>query len=436
MLGGRLAWLLAAGLAGEVSAGQVKLDVSMANPFLLAGPKQTTYLKVGLTGFEMNSSETRTPANLAIVLDKSGSMQGEKIRRAKEAATMAVERLGRNDIVSVIAYDSTVSVLVPATKATDQKTIRAGIERLEAGGSTALFAGVSKGADEVRKFLAKNRTNRIILMSDGLANVGPDTPGELGDLGASLAKEGISVTTIGLGLGYNEDLMAQLARRSDGNHAFVEESKDLAKVFKSELGDVLSVVAKEVVVRIVCGDGIRPLRVMGREGEVSGQRVTASLSQLYSSQEKYVLVEVEVPEGKGGTAIEVAKVDVSYANMATLTTDSLTSTIRVRYTDSREEVAGAMKKDVMVAAVMQVATDHNRKAVDLRDQGRIDEAEGILRENVAYLKRNAEALGSDELRHYGIQNDADASNLRGDRWNEQRKFMRRYQHMNATQQTW
>ncbi len=251
-------------------ASQVKLDVSLGNPTLIAGRKQTTYLKVGLTGFEMSGKAKRTPANIALVIDRSGSMQGEKIQQAKEAARMAVDRLNGDDIVSVIVYDDTVNVLVPATKASDRSTILAGIERIKAGGSTALFAGVSKGAAEVRKFLSRERVNRIILLSDGLANVGPDTPGALGDLGSSLSKEGISVTTLGLGLGYNEDLMMQLAQRSDGNHAFVEHPRDLVKIFNYEFGDVLSVVAQEVLVTIECGEGIRPVKVLGRRADIAG----------------------------------------------------------------------------------------------------------------------------------------------------------------------
>src|SRR6185295_3315468 len=135
------------------AAEQVKVDVALAKPYLLAGQKQTNYLRVGLTGIPINDSGRRTPVNVAIVLDKSGSMTGEKLRKAKEAALTSIGRLGPNDIVSVIAYDDAVNVLIPATKMSDPLVLRAAIERLSAGGNTALFAGVSKAAAEVRKFL-------------------------------------------------------------------------------------------------------------------------------------------------------------------------------------------------------------------------------------------------------------------------------------------
>ena len=418
------------------SASQVKLDVSLANPVLSAGRKQTTYLKVGLTGFEMSGRSKRTPANIALVIDRSGSMQGEKIRQAKEAARMAVNRLNGDDIVSIVAYDDTVTVLVPATKASDRGAILAGIERIKADGSTALFAGVSKGAEEVRKFLARDRVNRIILLSDGLANVGPDTPGALGDLGASLFKEGISVTTLGLGLGYNEDLMTQLAQRSDGNHAFVEHPRDLARIFNYEFGDVLSVVAQEVLVTIDCSVGIRPVKVLGRQANISGQRVVAAINQIYSKQEKYLMLEVEVPEGRAETRLDIANVRVAYANMGTKTTDRLASSVAVRFSESEKQVTDNRDRQVLEAAVMQVATERNIMATQLRDQGKVEEARELLLMNSGYLQQQAAELQSEALDEYGLENDADADNLAPGAWRARRKAMRDSQYKNQYQRTY
>jgi Ca-activated chloride channel family protein len=418
----------------SVQASQVNLDLSLANTVLLADKKQTTYIKVGLTGFEMSGEHSRAPANVAIVLDRSGSMQGDKIAKARQAALMVIERLKSSDIVSVIAYDDKVNVLVPATKVSDKEQIRAGIRRIEAGGSTALFAGISKGASEVRKFLERKRFNRVILLSDGLANVGPDSPGELGSLGASLVKESISVTTIGLGLGYNEDLMSLLAERSDGNNYFAENSQDLARLFDAEFGDVLSVVAQEVLVKIECGKGIRPVRVLGRDADISGRKVVASINQLYSKQEKYLILEVEVPAAGVGSARDVAEVTVTYANMETKTSDKLTSTVLVRFSDSEEKVAESVAKDAMIAAVTQIATVKNELAVQLRDKGNVKEARQVLLSNALFLEENAKQLDAPQLQEYSGANYADADNLDEKSWNRQRKSMRGFQFFNKQQQ--
>jgi Ca-activated chloride channel homolog len=417
-----------------LSAAQVKLDVSMAQPTLLAEKKQTTFVKVGLTGFKMASKGNRAPVNVSLVLDKSGSMSGTKIAKAKEAAIWAVRRLDSKDIVSVVVYDSTVRVLVPATKLTDKEAVCRRINEISSDGSTALFAGVSKGAAEVRKFIDRNRINRVILLSDGLANVGPQSPSDLGELGSSLIEEGISVSTMGLGLDYNEDLMAQLAQRSDGNHFFIEKANDLAKVFNFEFDDVLSVVAQEVAITINVGPEVRPVRVLGREAEINGQQVIVQLNQLYREQEKYVMLEVELPATKAGQTRQIAQVDVSYANMETKTTDRLSSTVSVNFDVSNEVVQAKTNAAVMTECVLQIANDKNRLATALRDKGDVEGARKVLKDNASYLAKNADKYKSAKLRQRSVDNFGQSNQLDEKEWAANRKRMRESQHADKTQQ--
>jgi Ca-activated chloride channel family protein len=428
--------LLAVGLiiAVPASAKQVKLEVAMAEPLILAEKKNTTFIKVGLTGFNFTKDDgDRAPVNVAIVLDKSGSMDGEKIIKAREAAKMAIRRLNKNDVVSVVLYDSTVRVIVPATKVSDKDAICAQIDRIAAKGSTALFAGVSKGAAEIRKFINKERVNRVLLLSDGQANIGPKSPGALGELGGSLIKDGISVSTIGLGSGYNEDLMFKLADRSDGNHAFAENGVDLVRIFDAEFGEILSVVAQEVLVKIECADGVRPVRVIGREAEISGASATVLLNQLYSGQEKYIVMEVEVPASRAKTSRQVARVELSYANMVTNTTDTLASTVAVRFTDIELAVTENANKEVMSSCVLQLATMENNRALALRDAGKVEEARRVLLGNGIRLEKQAQLWGSKDLRLYGEQNTSDAGKLDEKSWLLNRKQMRDSQYKNHKQ---
>ncbi|WP_339908616.1 vWA domain-containing protein [Symmachiella dynata] len=421
-------------IGSTVQAGQVKLDVSMAQPTLIAGKKQTAYLKVGLTGFKFQSDKERPSVNVALVLDKSGSMKGEKINRAREAAISAIERLNENDIVSVITYDATVNVLVPATKLTDKKQIIEKIKSIGAGGSTALFAGVSKGAGELRKFLDSERVNRIILLSDGLANVGPKSPSELGDLGRSLGKEGIAVSTMGLGLHYNEDLMVQLAQNSDGNHIFIKDAADLVKIFNYEFDDVLSVVAQEVAITITCENGVRPVRMLNGDAEINGQTVVVGINQIYSEQEKYVLLEVEIPAAKPEETLKVAAVNVSYANMQTNTTDRLSSEVSVNFSENVADVQKSLNRDVMEQAVLQVANRANGFATQLRDQGDVEGARQVLINNSIYLGENGELLGSELLMLRCATNKEQSQKLDEKDWKFNRKQMRRFQYKDQTQQ--
>jgi Ca-activated chloride channel family protein len=423
-------------LALSASAEQVRLEVSLDKPTMLAEKKQTAFVKVGLTGFKLTGKGKRAPVNVAIVLDKSGSMEGEKSAKAKESAIAAIGRLGSEDIVAVVAYDSTVKVIVPATKLNDKESVIEQVRRIEAGGSTALFAGVSKGADELRKFLDKNRVNRVILLSDGLANVGPQSPSELGELGSSLMKEGISVSTMGLGLDYNEDLMTKLAQCSGGNHVFIKQAQDLVWVFNQEFNDVLSVVAQEVTIDARVAEGMRPVRVLNVEAEINGQQVIVQLNQLYSEQEKYVMLEVEVPATKSGTSREVAEVRVSYANLHTKTTDRLTSAVSANFTDSLAVVEEKSNPEVCAAAVLQISNAQNKLATALRDQGDIEGARRVLLENSKFLGENATKYNADILKMRCADNLDQAKNLAGSDWARYRKAMREQQITDDVQQSY
>ncbi len=413
-------------------ASQVTLKVDMTNPLLEAGAKRTVVLKVALQAAEREQASKRPPVNMALVIDKSGSMQGERIQQARQAALAAVDRLRDDDIISVVAFDDNVTVLVPATKASSRAEIRRGIEQIHANGSTALFAGTSKGAAEVRKFLKREQVNRVILLSDGQANVGPNSPGALGELGGSLMKDGISVTTIGLGLGYNEDLMVRLARESDGNHSFVENANDLVAIFDREFGEAMSVIAQDVEIRIECGAGIRPLRTLGRSSEISGQTVITQLNQLYGGQERHLLLEVEVPAHEPDAVVELASVTATFRDLGTNKQNALRGQAQAKVTASREEVAAKENKKVVSEFVMQEAAVVNQQAVQLRDEGRVEEARELLKGNIQRLDEVAQqedmpAEAKQQLQRFSADNAKDSESLESSSWGTRRKKMRETQ---------
>ena len=421
-------------LAGTTTlADTITLTAETDRPVALAGQVQTVYLRIGLTGCPAEILKERAPVNVAIVIDKSGSMSGEKIEKAKEAAILALHRLKSSDIVSVVLYDSEVEVLVPATKMTNRDDVIRKIRRISAGGSTALYAGVQNGAGEVRKFLSRNHVNRIVLLSDGLANIGPDNPSALGQLGANLVDEGMSVTTIGLGLGYNEDLMTQLAYKSDGGHYFAETADELASVFDQEFGRALSVVAQEVTIEIICGEGMRPVRLLGREGAIKGRSVFMDIQNIYSEHEKYAILEVEIPAQPDKKLRQLADVRVRYHDMKANATRKSGGACHIRFSDSKTTVEDSLNKRVLADAVEQIAIENNQRALALRDQGDIAKAKQVLYDNAGYLRSNAESLDSDKLAGYAGENQEDAENLEGRSWIGRRKAMRESQSSRQTQ---
>lgn len=431
------------GMVTESRAGsdQVRLEITPVRSVLMADQKQMTWLRVGLTGFQSETIKQRAPVNLAIVLDKSGSMQGDKIEQARHAAIDALSLLNSDDIVSIITYDSTVRVLVPATKFSDRAPIESAIRGIQANGNTALFAGVSKGAAEIRKFLDKERVNRVILLSDGLANVGPSSPGELGSLGESLLKENISVSTLGLGLGYNEDLMTQLAGKSGGNHHFIEQASELADIFRREFDDVLSVVAQEIDLQITIPEGIRPVRVLGNDADINGQQIVTRMAQIYSRQKKHVVIELEIPATSAATKMDVATVEVKYTNMRTTHTDRLSGATSIAFSESTADVEKSLNRSALADVVALVSSEQSKMATTYLDQGNLLECRRVLKDNVDFLNTNAELCPADSrlkdlAAMNGIQLDQlmDVTSNTDEKANLTRKRFRLYQNSVDSQQ--
>ena len=253
---------------------QIQVRSELSSPIILEGNPEANYLKISLTGQKVDTNK-RVPLNLAIVIDRSGSMGGDRIEKAREAAIFAVNLLNEEDTLSIVAYDNEAEVIVPASKVKDkQKIIQLINKNVIAGGGTALFAGLSKGIKQVENQLTKDKVNRIILLSDGQANVGPSSVNELSELAIIAAKKNIAITTMGIGSGYNELLMSSIASYSDGNHVFVNNSSELENVFVHEFTDVMSTVAQDVVITIQLKEGVKPVRLLGRDGVIKGNQVT------------------------------------------------------------------------------------------------------------------------------------------------------------------
>lgn len=365
---------------------KIIIKSELASPIVLEDKQDKNYLKVSLTGFPININK-RSPINLALVIDRSTSMHGDRIAKARDAAIMTVNMLNSNDTLSVITYDNTAEVIIPASKVQDkEKLINQIKQNINPRGMTALFAGVSKGIDQVNKHLDKEQINRIILLSDGQANTGPTSIKELSELAKIAAKKGISISTIGIGEGYNEDLMTAIANYSDGNHAFVANTADLEGIFAKEFKDVMSVVAQDVEVTIKTADNVKPIRLLGREGEITGNTIKVKLNQLYANQEKYVLLEVVPATGLAEQQKDLAKVQVSYNNLSTKKQENYNDNVTIRYSKSADAVKKAQVDEIIVDSAIQKVALENERAIELMDKGQVEQAKVILQSNAVTME--------------------------------------------------
>lgn len=406
-------WTICISLSGntvlaEKTKNRVDLRVELDKGVLPSDTSQNAVVKITLDAPQPPTELERPPVNLAIVLDRSGSMNGEKLEKAKQAAIEVVRRLGHQDIFSLIIYDHNVETIVPAQSARNVEWIESRIRRIQSGGNTALFGGVSQGASEVRKNLKNDYVHRVILLSDGLANVGPSTPHDLGRLGTALMKEEISVTTMGVGTDYNEDLMARLAQNSDGNTYFVESSRDLPRIFATELGDVLNVVAKKVHVNIECPNGVTPLRIIGREGRIKGNTIEFSLNQLYGGQEKYALVEVMIPAIRSGGDLEVAMAKASYMDPFTLKQEVSKAKVTASFSKDREKVEKSANVGVQKELYLNLKALAEEKAITYSDEGNRVQAGTTLQKSAKQLKEFGEKYNDQEILQQAEELEKDA----------------------------
>lgn len=340
------------------------------------------YLHIGLEAIRREFSEAdRPPVNIALVIDQSGSMRGPRLASAKLAAKEALSRLSRNDTLALVAYNHRVDVLRDAGRVRNFSDIEDAIDQLRAEGRTALYAGVQEGGRQLGRYLSDRQINRVVLLSDGMANVGPSKPRELSRLGQKLAGDGISVTTIGLGLNYNEDLMQQLALASDGNHAFAEKPDDLARIFNSEFGDALGAGARDIEIIIEVHKGYRPTRILGPKGDIDGNRVKVRFGQLTGGFERYLVVELDAEAG--GTASvreDVADVRVGYMDLIGGTRQSHEATVQAERSADTARVEASANAAILAKVGEQKSVVATKEAIKLRDKGDIAAARKVLNE--------------------------------------------------------
>lgn len=375
---------------------RVGVYANVDKPLVLGAPGERVVVKVGLKGLTVPVMPERIPLNLAIVLDKSGSMGSDyKMENARRGAIEVVERLGRDDIISLVVYDNQPYVVIPAQRVGDKDALIEIISGINAGGSTALYGGVTLGASQVRRHLSREYVNRIILLSDGLANVGPQSTEDLAYLGRNLNNEGITVTTIGVGLDYNEDLMTALAARSGGNAYFASAGRELPRIFAEEIGEAMNVVARDVRIRVWCPDEVRPVGVLGREGEIKGQTMSVSVGEVYGKSDKFALFEVEVPRNEAGENLTIAEVSVEYDDPHTNKRVEDKRSVMVTYDESEEAVEENQNTGIVKDAALTRSAEVKREAVALADKGEFKAAAALIKENAVELENLAEKCDND-----------------------------------------
>ena len=389
--------LTSAGLATAHEGQTVKLWLKPEREYVLKGKDTEVILKIEVETDEVKGPR-RSPLNLSVVLDRSGSMSGAKLEKAKQGAAMVLDQLSKRDCFSLVTYDNKVKVVVDPRRVKDRDFLKAKIWPINSGGSTALYAGVRQGSDLLREYLDEDNINRVILLSDGLANIGPKSPSELADLGKKLRRQGMNITTIGLGDDYNEDLMVALAEASGANYYYVEDTEKLPDIFVEELGQLSRVAARDTRIIIKLPKGVKPVEVIGYQEEcrINGAEVEIDAGELYGSQNRYYLLRCNLKD-QDRDELKVASVRVNYRDEIRGMDDVVDGSARVKLTSNRDKSDESVDKEIgrKVAAMDNLCT--RRRALKLADEGRTNEAAQILRSQISTNAINATFYSDDRF---------------------------------------
>jgi len=304
---------LAAGPHRQAGGEPLSVTAALGGSRVLQGADGATHLLVEVRAPRVET-DSRPPLNVAVVLDRSGSMAGERLANAKAAAGRFVEGLADDDRVALVAYDSTVDVLVPSMPAEGgRRRVAQALARLSDRGGTNLGAGLKEGIRQALAGRGGQTVNNVVLLSDGKANEGITAASSLALMAAAALERGVTVTTIGLGLDFNEKLMMAIASSGRGGFHYVRDAGDLAEGFASRLLQLESMVARDVVVEVTPGPGVQVGDAYADRVERANGRLWVRLGDLYGGRVRKVVFPVTVPPHQAGP-LPVADVAVRYAN--------------------------------------------------------------------------------------------------------------------------
>ena len=277
----------------------------------------------------------RAPLNLCLAIDRSGSMEGEPLEYVKRACAYVVDLLEAGDVLSIVTFEEQVDVVMPARRVVNKALIKEHIQRIQPGNTTNLYDGLVTSGSQVASVNIPGYLNRILLLTDGEPTAGIKDFSSIVQQVAQLKQNGITVTALGFGSEYNEELMAGIARRSGGNYYFIAQPSLIPEVFRRELETLMTITARNVRVRFSLPRGVRCRYVYGVSTPQFGDRtVEYQLPDIERGSAVASLSEWEFDRHVPGV-YRFARVEVQYDDVVTGRAETLTADATIEFTTDR-----------------------------------------------------------------------------------------------------
>ncbi len=345
---------------------------------------------------ENSASAQRAPLDLALVIDRSGSMSGDPLKAALESSVRIIQGLRSDDRIAVVAFDDHVQVVQPLVAVGDAHDLVNRVRLIESGGSTALFDGWQEGVKQLAPFVKKERIARVILLTDGQANHGLVDEAQIFEHVAKAAGAGITTSTVGLGHGFNETLLTGMAKAGEGAANFGQTADDLSEAFEEQFAILSNSFLRQVKITVQGGSDVQA-RLLGELLE-DGVTRTRKLGTLPWNSALTAVVELKIGANakadsllavnfvaitKDGTPVAFGPQililpEVDLATFSTLQTDvNVAAAVGEAVTGEKLDVIQALVRGGQVAEAKQ-------KLAELTQQTDLSE---WAREKVIYLTR-------------------------------------------------
>jgi Ca-activated chloride channel family protein len=352
---------------------------------LLAGEGAETFVHLDISGRSGDVAQTAAPLNLSIVLDRSRSMEGQRMRNALAAARGMIRRLRPGDTVSVVAYNTQTDVLVPATTIDEASRgqVLFSLRELEARGHTCISCGIEAGLAAMGQ--RPGTVARMLLLSDGEANAGVRDPEGFRTIAERAYDSDVSISSIGVDVDYNERIMFTVAQASNGRHYFVEDPLGLPAIFDEEIADLVKTVANDANVAVDLAPGVALLEVYDRAFRRDGNRILVPFGSVAADEHKTLLLRVRLPRAEAGEQ-PVASVQLTYDDLTTDGPGSCTGELAAQMTRDPSEVS---ELDAVVEnRLARVETKNALAAANEQfARGELDAARTTLQDNRGRIRR-------------------------------------------------
>jgi Ca-activated chloride channel homolog len=325
----------------------------------------------------------RASLNLALILDRSGSMHGDKLRYVQQAACHVLDLLDQRDRVAVVAYDDQIAVVSRSERIGEQMRgeLKRAINELRPGGWTDLSGGWLEGCREVAAHQSPEGLHRALLLTDGMANRGITGIEDLVQHARELARRGVSTSTFGVGLEFNEHLLEALAAQGGGHFYYIERPDQIPAVFRDELGELLTVVAREVFLSITIPSGVAVELLGDLPHERQGDRLRIFLGDVCAGQRRALYTRVLTPPDTPGTSV-VLRGELGYADMDGRTT-TVTSDLAFSYVREAEALLAPLYEAILQRASEVEMAAVTARALKLERAGQRHEAQAVMQQTLA-----------------------------------------------------